>query len=63
MKNLQYFCTRFRERHSGAKHKASEPSFLESKNFFCKNFGNSKICHIFAVRFAQIWIFDEARAT
>ena len=30
---------------------ASQVFFSEVK-FFCKNFGNSKICHIFAVRFA-----------
>ena len=54
MKNLQYFCTRFRERHSGA---TNEPGkrvkFYRKQNFFCKNFGSSEICLIFAVRFAQ----------
>ena len=37
MKNLQYFCTRFRERHSGA---TNEPGkrvkFYREQNFFAK---------------------------
>ena len=34
MKNVQYFCTRFRERHSGAKDRASESGFFSEVKFF-----------------------------
>ena len=37
MKNLQYFCTRFREQHSGAESgPGKRAKFIESKIFFAK---------------------------
>ena len=37
MKNLQYFCTRFRERHSGATNEPGKRAkFYREQNFFAK---------------------------
>ena len=64
MKNLQYFCTRFRERHSGAESgPGKRAKFYRKQNFFLQKFWQFRNLPYLCSPFRSIWIFSEARAT